>query len=95
MPGATTETGSPSAAPSQDASIDELLKGLELDFGNESGEDRYAPPGTTPPAESTPVETATETAPATPTSDASAPAAGKATSDVPATNTPTSESPTE
>jgi hypothetical protein len=93
LPGTTSETTSPGAPP-QSESIDELLKGLELDFNTEGTDDRYAPAGT-PPREGTPPESSTETVPATPTNDAAAPVSGETTSGESTTGTPTGEKPTE
>jgi hypothetical protein len=79
LPNAPAGTTSPEGSPTQGQSIEDLLKGLEVDFGAPpTGDDRYAP-GATPPATDTsqpPTTTddkqAAPTTPAAPTSSAPA-----------------------
>jgi predicted negative regulator of RcsB-dependent stress response len=66
LPGASPPAASPDAAPATSQSIEDLLKGLEVDFTSPTGDDRYAPGGTTPPPTGTQNETTPNTTSAAP-----------------------------
>jgi tetratricopeptide (TPR) repeat protein len=93
MPGGATGTGLPASTPAQGESIEELLKGLELDFGSEGADDRYAPAGSTPIGDGKPAETDTENLPAVRASEENAPATGQTSSDEPTSSEPVPGSP--
>jgi hypothetical protein len=78
LPGAPDGTTNPAESPPQGQSIEDLLKGLEIDFGAPTGDDRYAPGTTLPATEGSQTETTTDgtsAAPTTPVDPSSAPPA--------------------
>jgi hypothetical protein len=86
LPGAASSPAAPGAAPATSQSIEDLLKGLEVDFTSPTGDDRYAPGGTTPPPTGTQTETTPGSTPAAPattetTPPSAAPPADNATNE--------------
>jgi hypothetical protein len=91
LPGTEASPSSPAGTPPTE-SLDDLLKGLDLDFNTPSEGDRYAP-GTTPPAtEGTSSESTTDTPSGAPASadnsSTSSPASSSESTPLPSTNTP-------
>lgn len=73
LPGDTTGAAPPSGTPATGQTLDDLLKGLEVDFNTPTGDDRYAPGTTTPAQDGTPNETTPNSPPATPATTETAP----------------------
>jgi hypothetical protein len=69
LPGETTGPAAPGGTPATGQSLEDLLKGLEIDFNSPTGDDRYAPASTAPTQEGTQNETTTATPPASPPTD--------------------------
>jgi predicted negative regulator of RcsB-dependent stress response len=92
LPGGVVPPGStaPDGSPAQGQSIDDLLRGLELDFGTPppEGADRYAPDATPPATEATQEQAASDSADGTSQDGVTPPA-----TETPATDSPTTDSP--
>jgi hypothetical protein len=94
LPAGTTGTASPETSPAQTQSIEDLLKGLEIDFNSPTGDDRYAPAGDAPAQEGGPTNPSTETAPPAAADSQNAPPANTpATNDAGTSNTAPAETP--
>ena len=73
LPGDTTGAAPPSGTPATGQTLDDLLKGLEVDFNTPTGNDRYAPGTTTPAQDGTQNETTPNSPPDTPATTETAP----------------------
>jgi hypothetical protein len=63
LPGAPASTATPDGTPATSQSIEDLLKGLEVDFTSPTGDDRYAPGGAAPAQDGTQNETTPTSSP--------------------------------
>jgi predicted negative regulator of RcsB-dependent stress response len=98
LPGGAIPPGrtAPDGSPAQGQSIDDLLRGLEMDFGTgtpSEENDRYAPDATPPAQDATKDEASTKSASGTPEGGGTAPATGIPATDGPVTDAPATESP--
>jgi hypothetical protein len=88
LPSDPTAPAAPGGAATQEQSIEELLKGLELDFGTPTGDDRYGPAGSTPAAELPPNESSSESPSTPPVDPANLPPNTTPPADAPSGDTP-------
>jgi predicted negative regulator of RcsB-dependent stress response len=75
LPGPPTGAPPAEGSPAQTQSIEDLLKGLEVDFTSPTGDDRYAPGTATPAQDGTQTETTPSSTPTAPANSETAPPA--------------------